>query len=553
MGQRWIIWVLALSCPWSLVQAQELATSWASQDAKSINLYFKGLSILEAGEEGHPEKYFLKAKKRIEKRVQAGLYHPNELTILFNVERLMGEPADLLKVGRLRCSLGAECIDEELITTCAQAAWTRGDINGAIYFLNMGEWYLPPNMDRTLAVSNLHAKTGELDSALQAIGKLFSYPEYEIEAGIRYSMLLNEFGLENEANLALGILVDRYPDVLSVQLARAKFLQFRSREEDAQKAYQAIYENPDFSDEAIAQDFESISAELIQSQVPLEHPGWRALLQIMDIALLARPESAILKRTQGELFRTQGKLAEAIDAYQSSLSLPNGNRWDTYETIALLNVEQGDFPAYLQTAFDANEAFPEHERAPLLLGTALDRNGQSSMAISTYIMGLKMSLAHYQGNSPLQPEYLFRLANAYFHEGDLENMSVCMDQVLGFFPDHAQAKNNYAFYLAAFGIRLEDAQDMIQAALELEPTNVHYLDTYAYVLFKKGKWAKAEGIMGKCMSAGGNEDVDACLHAAEIAICLKKWEEAENFLSKAASNGASARALEEIRKQIIPN
>jgi len=553
MWPRWIFWVLALSCPWSLVQAQELDSSWPPQDEKSINLYFKGLSILEAGEEGKPANYFLKAKKRIEKRVQAGLYHPNELTILFNVERLIGESDDLLKVGRLRCSLGEECIDEELITTCAQAAWTQGDINGAIYFLNVGEWYLPPNMDRTLAVSNLHAKTGELDSALQSIGKLFAYPEYEIEAGIRYSMLLNEFGLENEANLALGILVDRYPDVLSVQLARAKFLQFRSREEDALKAYQAIYENQDFSDEAIAQDFESISAELIQSQVPTDHPGWNAFFQIMDRALVARPESAILKRTQGDLFRTQGKLAEAIDAYQSSLSYPNGNRWDTYETIALLNVERGDFPAYLQIAFDANEAFPEHERAPLLLGTALDRNGQSSMAISTYIMGLKMSLANYQGNSPLQPEYLFRLANAYFHEGDLENMSACMDQVLGFFPDHAQAKNNYAYYLAAFGIRLEDAQSMIQAALELEPANVHYLDTYAYVLFKKGKWAKAEGIMNKCMSAGGNEDADACLHAAEIAICLKKWKEAENFLSKAASNGASARALEEIRKQIIPN
>jgi tetratricopeptide (TPR) repeat protein len=246
-----------------------------------------------------------------------------------------------------------------------------------------------------------------------------------------------------------------------------------------------------------------------------------------------------------------GDKREAMEVYEHSLTLPNGVLWEVYENISVTRHELGDMEGYLATAFAANEAFPDHERAPLLLGTALDINGQPQQAITIFQLGLKRSQSQHQGNSPLAPEYYFRLGTAFFHAGDLENMSASLDRLLLFFPDHAQAKNNYAYYLANFGVRLDEALTMVDAALKEQPENPNYWDTKAVVFMNQGKWGKASGAMVECLKFGGAQNATSCLHAAQIFYHLDRKEDMETFLTKAFENGASEEEVVIIRRQLL--
>jgi|SaaInl59LU_5_DNA_1037362.scaffolds.fasta_scaffold05120_4 tetratricopeptide (TPR) repeat protein len=555
MGRRWIFGLLLALCFSTSVQAQGVPSGtearFVSQDLKALSLYFEGMAILEEGQKGKPFKLFEKAKTRIEKRLNSGQLNSGDLAVLFNIARITGNSEEMLRLGRFRLFIGGEFVDEELISVCAQTAYSQGDLESAIVFLKAGDRFLPPSMERSVAVSNLYANMGEADSALANMARLFKYPEYEIDAGIRYSMLLNDFGLDNEAYIALELLMERFPDALGLQLARAKFLQGRERQEEANAAFEAIYRNPDFSEEAIAQDFGTILDELQGAELPLDHSAWQALLRLSALACEVRPESALLARVRGDVLVFHGDKREAIAVYEHSLTLENGPLWEVYENISVTRHELGDLEGYLATALAANEAFPDHERAPLLFGTALDMNGQPDQAIIIFQIGLKRSQSQHQGNSPLAPEYYFRLGTAFFHAGDLENMSTSLDRLLLFFPDHTQAKNNYAYYLANFGVRLDEALTMVDAALKDQPENANYWDTKAVVLMNQGKWGKASGAMAECLQFGGAQNAASCLHAAEIFYHLDRKEDMETYLTKAIENGASEEEVAIIRRQLL--
>jgi len=55
--------------------------------------------------------------------------------------------------------------------------------------------------------------------------------------------------------------------------------------------------------------------------------------------------------------------------------------------------------------------------------------------------------------------------------------------------------NNYAYYLAEQNSNLKEAEEMARKVIETEKNNSTYLDTYAWVLYKRGKFKEAAKIM----------------------------------------------------------
>ena len=53
------------------------------------------------------------------------------------------------------------------------------------------------------------------------------------------------------------------------------------------------------------------------------------------------------------------------------------------------------------------------------------------------------------------------------------------------------ALNNYAYFLAEEGGDIEKAYRMGKRAVEIDPENPTFLDTYAWILFKKGDFENA--------------------------------------------------------------
>jgi Tfp pilus assembly protein PilF len=88
--------------------------------------------------------------------------------------------------------------------------------------------------------------------------------------------------------------------------------------------------------------------------------------------------------------------------------------------------------------------------------------------------------------------------------------------------------NNYAYFLAELGQELEKAEEMARKVIEKEADNTTFLDTYAWVLYKRGKSKEAAKVMESVLKGGG-EDADWFEHYGFIMKSLKKCDIAVSY------------------------
>jgi Tfp pilus assembly protein PilF len=92
--------------------------------------------------------------------------------------------------------------------------------------------------------------------------------------------------------------------------------------------------------------------------------------------------------------------------------------------------------------------------------------------------------------------------------------------------DDVTVINNYAYYLAEQNTNLKEAEEMAKRVIEKEKGNSTYLDTYAWVLYKRGKLQEAAKIMEAAISSGKNVDAVMYEHLGYILKKQKNCDEA---------------------------
>ena len=137
------------------------------------------------------------------------------------------------------------------------------------------------------------------------------------------------------------------------------------------------------------------------------------------------------------------------------------------------------------------------------------------------------------------------LGDIYHQQGDEDKAFDAYDRTLRNNPDNALVLNNYAYYLSLKGERLEEALEMAIRANELVPDNVYYTDTYAWVLYKLGRYKEAEKIMKKCLGLEKNPSGSNLEHYGDILLKLGKESEAVEYWKKAQQAGGASKELDQ--------
>ncbi len=137
------------------------------------------------------------------------------------------------------------------------------------------------------------------------------------------------------------------------------------------------------------------------------------------------------------------------------------------------------------------------------------------------------------------------LGDIYHQQGEEDKAFDAYDRTLRNNPDNALVLNNYAYYLSLRGERLEEALEMAIRANELVPDNVYYTDTYAWVLYKLGRYKEAEKIMKKCLGLEKNPSGANLEHYGDILLKLGKESEAMEYWKKAQQAGGASKELDQ--------
>lgn len=117
------------------------------------------------------------------------------------------------------------------------------------------------------------------------------------------------------------------------------------------------------------------------------------------------------------------------------------------------------------------------------------------------------ALVHFYGALDLDPsivEAWIQIALIYDSQGKTDSSDQAYERVLQIDPRNMFACNNYAYALAIRGKDLERARDLSWTAVQQNPQNAAYLDTYAWVLFQLGELDRALKYIEKAIELGGN-------------------------------------------------
>ena len=103
-----------------------------------------------------------------------------------------------------------------------------------------------------------------------------------------------------------------------------------------------------------------------------------------------------------------------------------------------------------------------------------------------------------------------------------------LQDAIGFHPNEADFYNTLGYLWVDNNVKLDQAQPLIEKALEMKPDNAAYLDSMGWLLFRKGQLAEAQKYLEKAVSI--LKDKEILLHLAEVYQMQGKTQKAMEIL-----------------------
>ncbi|MFN4298370.1 MAG: tetratricopeptide repeat protein [Thermaurantimonas sp.] len=202
----------------------------------------------------------------------------------------------------------------------------------------------------------------------------------------------------------------------------------------------------------------------------------------------------------GDVLAKEGNRTEAINAYKRTLR-NGGDKESVYQQLILLLSEEGRNAEALEYAQECIQKYPEN-----LLGYAI--GAMSAYQILDFARAIELAetgLPKTIGNKPVKFQLTYVLAESYHKLGNYPVSDEYFEKALNIDPNNISALNNYAYYLAERGEKLEKAIVLIARANKLQPSNPTLLDTWAWVHYKRGEYTDALEKIQKAIESGGSE------------------------------------------------
>jgi Flp pilus assembly protein TadD len=159
------------------------------------------------------------------------------------------------------------------------------------------------------------------------------------------------------------------------------------------------------------------------------------------------------------------------------------------------------------------------ERVQILIGEAqlLREAGRHDDAYKMLADGLAAE--------PAQTELLYETALAAERVGKLDVLERNLRQLIVLKPDYAHAYNALGYSFADRNMRLDEASQLIDKALQLAPEDPFILDSKGWVLFRQGDTTGAIDALQKALAIRADPEIAA--HLGEVLWSAGRRDEAK--------------------------
>lgn len=213
--------------------------------------------------------------------------------------------------------------------------------------------------------------------------------------------------------------------------------------------------------------------------------------------------------------------------------------------LMLLNdaIKKEDYKAVIRICEPGLEATPDALELYFYLAIAYNQAGRTDEAITTS----KKALTHVTSDSKKEviSDFYALMGDVYYTKLLKKEAYAAYDSALVYNADNISALNNYAYYLSEEHIQLDKAEEMSYKTVKAEPSNSTFLDTYAWILFIKGKYTQALIYIDNAMKNGGTTSNVVTEHCGDIHAQTGDIENALKYWQKALSMGSKSKNLKQ--------
>ncbi|MCC7303707.1 MAG: tetratricopeptide repeat protein [Bacteroidia bacterium] len=260
---------------------------------------------------------------------------------------------------------------------------------------------------------------------------------------------------------------------------------------------------------------------------------------LMRIVEEVNPTDARTFTVIGDFYYRDKKYSQSYDAFMKALALDR-SKYAIWHQVMILQSQLDLYPEMKNTALECVELFPNEPAPYLFMGVSLIKENNSKEAILKLKAGKELVIE----DPPMMLQFYSYLGEAYHKEQDYKSSDLSFDKALSYDPRNATVLNNYAYYLSLRNTQLEKAEKMCLLAIDIEPGSASYQDTYAWVLYKQGKYADAKIWLEKAMLNGGSSNPNILEHYGDVLFRLGDKEKALHFWESAKKAGKGSDLLE---------
>ena len=243
----------------------------------------------------------------------------------------------------------------------------------------------------------------------------------------------------------------------------------------------------------------------------------------------------------GRIADQQNKIDEAIVHYKKIKDSPNYDI--AIERISFLLAQQEKIDEMISYLSELRTKEPNKLKMLWLLEVKL-----LSLTKNKELMNESLN----QALQALPEDEQLRYARAMNREaeGDLAGMEEDLRKILELTPDHAVALNALGYTLADNTDRLQEAFELIQKALSLEPENPAIQDSMGWILYKLKQPKEALYFLLKAFQ--GYQDGEVAAHLGEVLLTLNQKTEAYEIWGTVLNKYPEHPVLLETIKRLAP-
>lgn len=239
---------------------------------------------------------------------------------------------------------------------------------------------------------------------------------------------------------------------------------------------------------------------------------------IVEFCYLLNPNDANINNYMGYYAKEDGNIPEMIAYFKKAYELAPSDYWYNYnvlllqteikdkqleainnlKAVAKANKRDEDVHAVLQKAYISLNLLPEALKVQDALDSIHGYNEQSAIQryrLNTMMGKSKQAILEIERYLKEEPEnyqfHVFRLQLYEQTKQPADKLIEAYESVLRFDNRNMMWLNNLAWNICISGGDLNKAEELSRTTIMAEPSNSIFLDTYAWILYKKGDYEGA--------------------------------------------------------------